>query len=170
MFPEDMFGQEKYESCEFCGVNMDVWDEHRPECPVNFVSEENFKYIREEQDVIHSQLLNNGNFSEMIGTQILLAIEMIIATQKNWQNKSLMSKFDELLNRYSDLTSFIKALNQAGVLDTAEDIIIFLEDPSMYDELFSVWVEHGQPDATTDTWIFFLDGVNSKGWKKNETP
>ncbi|MEL1224553.1 MAG: hypothetical protein VW522_09915 [Candidatus Neomarinimicrobiota bacterium] len=155
MFPEDMFGQDNYESCEFCGVNMDVWDEHRPECPVNF-------------DQIHSQLLRDGNFSEMLGTQILLAIEMIIATQKNWQNKSLMSKFDELLNRYSDLTKFIKALHQAGVLDTAEDVIKFLEDPSMYDDLFSVWVEHGQPDATTDTWIFFLDGVQSNGWKKDE--
>lgn len=170
MFSEEIFNEDSYESCEFCGVNMDVWDEHRPECPVNFVSEENFKYIREEQDEIHRNLLQDGNFSEMLGTQILLAIEMIIATQKNWQSKSLMSKFDELLNRYSDLTDFIEALTQAGVLVTAEDIIVFLKDPSLYDDLFSVWVEHGQPDATTDTWIFFVDGVQSNGWKKDETP
>lgn len=168
MFDESMFGQDDYEVCEFCGVNMDVWDEHRSECPVNFVSEENFKYIRQEQDKIYQELINGGDFSKMLGTQMLIAIDLLILAQKKWQNKSLMAKFDELLNRYSDLTKFTKALNQAGVLDTAEDVIRFLEDPAVYDELFSVWMEHGQPDATTDTWIFFQDSVQSNGWKKDD--
>lgn len=168
MFDESMFGQDDYEVCEFCGVNMDVWDEHRSECPVNFVSEENFKYIRQEQDKVYQELMNGGDFSKMLGTQMLIAIDLLILAQKKWQNKSLMAKFDELLNRYSDLTKFTKALNQAGVLDTAEDVIKFLEDPAVYDELFSVWMEHGQPDATTDTWIFFQDSVQSNGWKKDD--
>lgn len=167
MFDESMFNQEEYEVCEFCGVNMDVWDEHRSECPVNFVSQENFEYIRKEQDAIYKEVLEGGDFANMLGTQMLIAIDLLISSQKKWQNKSLMSKFDELLNRYSDLTGFTKALHQSGVLNTADDVIKFLEDPSMYDELFSVWMEHGQPDATTDTWIFFQDSVSSKRWNQD---
>ena len=46
----------------------------------------------------------------------------------------------------------------SGVLNTAEDIINFLELPEEYDELFAVWMEHGQPTSDEiDSWnIFFL--------------
>ena len=125
------------------------------------------EYIRKEQDAIYKEVLEGGDFANMLGTQMLIAIDLLISSQKKWQNKSLMSKFDELLNRYSDLTGFTKALHQSGVLNTADDVIKFLEDPSMYDELFSVWMEHGQPDATTDTWIFFQDSVSSKRWNQD---
>ena len=100
----------------------------------------------------------------------MLISDLIISSQKRWQNKSLMGKFDELLNKYSDLTSFIEALVNSGVLIEVVDVIAFLKDPSQYDELFSVWIEHGQPNtADEDAWLFFINMVNSNGWKKNDS-
>ena len=99
--------------------------------------------------------------------QLLLAVDTVLEAQRNWANKSLMSKFDEVLNRYTDLTNFVKALNLAGVLNTAADIIGFLEYPEEYDELFAVWIEHGQPSSEDlDAWNIFLSSVQLKGWKK----
>ena len=98
--------------------------------------------------------------------QLLMAVDTILEAQRNWAHKSLMSKFEEVLNRYTDLTNFVKALYNAGVLDTAEDIIKFLEMPEEYDELFAVWMEHGQPNIDdVDTWKIFLSSVELNGWR-----
>jgi len=168
MFQENFFNDE-VQACEFCGMNLDVWDDHTPECPVNFVPKENFDLIREQEREIYLELNREGDVARSIGMQLLLISDLVISSQKRWQNKSLMGKFDELLNKYSDLTSFIEALVGAGVLVELQDVIAFLKDPSQYDELFSVWIEHGQPDKSDeDAWLFFINMVNSNGWKKNE--
>lgn len=168
MFNENMFNDE-YQACEFCGMNLDVFEDHTPECPVNFIPKENFDLIREQETQIYEELIRGGDMSKSIGMQLLLITDLIISSQKRWQNKSLMGKFDELLNSYSDLTSFIEALVNAGVLLEVSDVVAFLKDPSQYDELFSVWIEHGQPDKSDeDAWMFFLSMINSNGWKKDE--
>ena len=87
--------------------------------------------------------------------QLLLAIDTILDAQRQWANKSLMQKFDEVINRYTELTNFVKALHNAGVLNSADDVISFLEMPEEYDELFSVWMEHGQPNEDFDSWNIF---------------
>lgn len=168
MFSDNLFDEE-LQACEFCGMNLDVFDEHTPECPVNFVTKDNFDLIREQEEQIYYELSRDGDVPRSIGMQLLLITDLIISSQKRWQNKSLMGKFDELLNKYSDLTSFIEALSGAGVLTELHDVIAFLKDPSQYDELFSVWIEHGQPDKSDeDAWLFFVNMVNSNGWKKND--
>ena len=48
-----------------------------------------------------------------------------------------------------------------------EDIINFLELPEEYDELFAVWMEHGQPTSEEiDSWNIFLSSVQLRGWQK----
>ena len=37
-------------------------------------------------------------------------IDTILDAQRQWANKSLMAKFDEVINRYTELTNFVKAL------------------------------------------------------------
>ena len=97
----------------------------------------------------------------------MLAVDTILEAQRNWAHKSLMSKFNEVLNRYTDLTNFVRALYNSGVLNTAEDIINFLELPEEYDELFAVWMEHGQPTSDEiDSWNIFLSSVQLRGWQK----
>ena len=168
MFDENYFNDE-LQACEFCGMNLDVFDDHKPECPVNFIPRENFELIRQQEADIYEELIRGGDVAKSIGMQLMLISDLIISSQKRWQNKSLMGKFDELLNKYSDLTSFIEALVNSGVLIEVVDVIAFLKDPSQYDELFSVWIEHGQPDTTDeDAWLFFINMVNSNGWKKND--
>ena len=169
MFDENYFNDE-LQACEFCGMNLDVFDDHKPECPVNFIPRENFELIRQQEADIYEELIRGGDVAKSIGMQLMLISDLIISSQKRWQNKSLMGKFDELLNKYSDLTSFIEALVNSGVLIEVVDVIAFLKDPSQYDELFSVWIEHGQPDTNDeDAWLFFINMVNSNGWKKNES-
>ena len=168
MFDENYFNDE-LQACEFCGMNLDVFDDHKPECPVNFIPRENFDLIRQQEADIYEELIRGGDVAKSIGMQLMLISDLIISAQKRWQNKSLMGKFDELLNKYSDLTSFIEALVNSGVLIEVVDVIAFLKDPSQYDELFSVWIEHGQPNTNDeDAWLFFINMVNSNGWKKNE--
>lgn len=168
MFDENYFNDE-LQACEFCGMNLDVFDDHKPECPVNFIPRENFELIRQQEADIYEELIRGGDVAKSIGMQLMLISDLIISSQKRWQNKSLMGKFDELLNKYSDLTSFIEALVNSGVLIEVVDVIAFLKDPSQYDELFSVWIEHGQPDTNDeDAWLFFINMVNSNGWKKND--
>ena len=169
MFDENYFNDE-LQACEFCGMNLDVWDDHKPECPFNFIPRENFELIRQQEADIYEELIRGGDVAKSIGMQLMLISDLIISSQKRWQNKSLMGKFDELLNKYSDLTSFIEALVNSGVLIEVVDVIAFLKDPSQYDELFSVWIEHGQPNtADEDAWLFFINMVNSNGWKKNDS-
>ena len=169
MFDENYFNDE-LQACEFCGMNLDVFDDHKPECPVNFIPRENFDLIRQQEADIYEELIRGGDVAKSIGMQLMLISDLIISAQKRWQNKSLMGKFDELLNKYSDLTSFIEALVNSGVLIEVVDVIAFLKDPSQYDELFSVWIEHGQPNTNDeDAWLFFINMVNSNGWKKNES-
>ncbi len=153
--------------CEFCGVNLDVDHEHTRECPVNFINPQNYQNIIASQYDIEEELSHSGDIPRELGMQLLLAVDTVLEAQRNWANKSLMSKFDEVLNRYTDLTNFVKALNLAGVLNTAADIIGFLEYPEEYDELFAVWIEHGQPSSEDlDAWNIFLSSVQLKGWKK----
>jgi len=169
MFGENFFDEE-ISSCEFCGMNLEVFDDHRPECPVNFIPRENFELIMDQEEEIYQDLIRNGDVAKNIGMQLLMISDLIISSQKRWQNKSLMAKFDELLNKYSDLTDFIEALVNAGVLLEVQDVVAFIKDPSQYDDLFSVWIEHGQPNnADEDAWLFFVSMVNSNGWKKNES-
>ena len=129
MFDENYFNDE-LQACEFCGMNLDVFDDHKPECPVNFIPRENFELIRQQEADIYEELIRGGDVAKSIGMQLMLISDLIISSQKRWQNKSLMGKFDELLNKYSDLTSFIEALVNSGVLIEVVDVIAFLKDPS----------------------------------------
>jgi hypothetical protein len=152
--------------CEFCGVNLDVAHEHTKECPINFINPANYQNIIASQYDIEEDLATTGDIPRELGMQLLMAVDTILEAQRNWAHKSLMSKFEEVLNRYTDLTNFVRALYNAGVLDTAEDIIKFLEMPEEYDELFAVWMEHGQPNIDdVDTWKIFLSSVELNGWK-----
>ena len=46
-------------------------------------------------------------------------------------------------------------------------IINFLEIPEEYDELFAIWMEHGQPTSDEiDAWNIFLSSVQLRGWQK----
>jgi len=153
--------------CEFCGVNLDVQHEHIKECPVNFINPANYENIMNSQYDIEEELTRNGDVPRELGMQLLLAIDTILDAQRQWANKSLMQKFDEVINRYTELTNFVKALNNAGVLNSADDVISFLEMPEEYDELFSVWMEHGQPNSEDfDSWNIFLSSIELRGWKK----
>lgn len=152
--------------CEFCGVNLDVQHDHSKECPVNYINPQNYQNILNSQYDIEDELAQDGDVPRQIGMQLLLAIDTILDAQRNWASKTLMAKFEEVLNRYTDLTSFIRALYNSGVLDSAEDVIDFLEGPEEYDDLFSVWIEHGQPqDESGEAWNIFLSSVELNGWK-----
>ena len=153
--------------CEFCGVNLDVQHEHVQECPVNFINPANYQNIVNAQYDIEEELSHSGDIPRELGMQLLLAVDTILEAQRNWAHKSLMSKFNEVLNRYTDLTNFVKALYNSGVLNSAEDIINFPELPEEYDELFAVWMEHGQPTSEEiDSWNIFLSSVQLRGWQK----
>ena len=40
------------------------------------------------------------------------------------------------------------------------------EGPEEYDDLFSVWIEHGQPqDESGEAWNIFLSSVELNGWR-----
>tara|TARA_B100001564_G_C20653871_1_gene678224 strand:+ start:1208 stop:1720 length:513 start_codon:yes stop_codon:yes gene_type:complete len=156
--------------CEFCGVNLDTSHEHSKECPINFINPANYQNIIASQYDIEEEFSRSDDLPRELGMQLLMAIDTILDAQRSWAHKSLMSKFSEVLNRYTDLTNFVKALYNSGVLDTAEDVIKFLEMPEEYDELFAVWMEHGQPNIDDiDTWKIFLSSVELNGWKnKNQ--
>ena len=102
----------------------------------------------------------------VVGQQIFLAIDAVLSQQKKWAQKSLMGKFEEVLNRYTELTSFVIALRDVDVLKDIEDVIAFLLNPSEYDDLFAIWIEFGQPQRDDETWQDFQSAVLSCGWKQ----
>jgi len=105
-----MFGdnyRQQGEYCEFCMMNMDEEDfNHIPECPLNFIQPENYYQILEHQFI--DEETNSEDAAYIVGKQIFLAIDAVLAQQKKWAQKSLMSKFDEVLNRYTELTQFVE--------------------------------------------------------------
>ena len=93
-------------------------------------------------------------------------MDQLLSQQKKWAQKSLMGKFEEVLNRYTELTSFVIALRDVDVLKDIEDVIAFLLNPSEYDDLFAIWIEFGQPQRDDETWQDFQSAVLSCGWKQ----
>tara|TARA_R100001510_G_C7654238_1_gene212849 strand:- start:1058 stop:1570 length:513 start_codon:yes stop_codon:yes gene_type:complete len=165
-----MFGFEDFYKeiplCEFCGVGLDVGERHLNECPVNYIEPDNMQSVLAAQYDLSQYIDEPDTLAFNLGLQLMMASDAIIQAQKQWAAKSLMDKFSEVLNRYTDLTKFIESLTQAGVFLTAEDVIEFLNDPAEFDELFAVWLEHGQPSQNNDlgSWQIFLGAIKSQGW------
>ena len=157
-------------SCEFCGVGLDMGDRHESDCPTNFISQENMPSVLAAQYDLSQFSEEPDAIVYNLGLQLMLASDAIITAQKEWASKSLMNKFSEVLNRYTDLTNFVESLTQAGVFLTAEDVIQFLNEPGEFDELFAVWLEHGQPSEKDDfgSWQIFLGAIKSQGWKTDK--
>ena len=169
MFEFDDFISSK--NCEFCGINWEVGEPHENDCPTNFIAPENLEAAliqQYEMEAMASAV--NPEIAMSLGAQLLLASEAIIEAQKTWAQKSLSMKFKEVLNRYTDVTGFAEALTQAGVFLTADDVVNFLQDPGEYDELFAVWLEHGQPHQKDDldAWQIFINAIHSQGWTTEE--
>ncbi len=160
--PEELFSPDQM--CEFCTTNLAV-SRHTPECPMNFIDPANYYTILEEQFV--DQETQKDDAAYVIGQQVFLAIDAVLSQQKKWAQKSLMGKFEEVLNRYTELTSFVIALRDTDVLKDIEDCIAFLLNPSEYDDLFAIWIEFGQPQKEDETWQDFVSAVSSCGWKTN---
>ena len=161
--PEELFSPDQM--CEFCTVNLSV-SKNQSECPMNFIDPSNYYAILEEQFVDETTPVEEASY--IVGQQIFLAIDAVLSQQKKWAQKSLMGKFEEVLNRYTELTSFVVALRDTDVLQDIEDVIGFLLNPSEYDDLFAIWIEFGQPqkdDDSEDTWQDFVSAVSSCGWK-----
>ena len=161
--PEELFNPEQM--CEFCTSNLNV-SKHQSECPMNFIDPQNYYTILEEQFVDEETSVENASY--IIGQQMFLAIDAVLSQQKKWAQKSLMGKFEEVLNRYTELTSFVIALRDTEVLQDIEDVIGFLLNPSEYDDLFAIWIEFGAPTKQDDveyTWQDFVSAVSSCGWK-----
>ena len=152
--------------CEFCGVAFDNGERCESDCPTNFISRENMPSVLAAQYDLAQFQDEPDSIVYNLGLQLMLASDAIISAQREWASKSLMNKFSEVLNRYTDLTKFIESLTQAGVFLTAEDVIQFLNDPSEFDDLFAVWLEHGQPKKDDlGSWKIFLDAIRLQGWK-----
>ena len=71
MFDENYFNDE-LQACEFCGMNLDVFDDHKPECPVNFIPRETITGSKTYKLVIKSEAQNkviatdnDATFSEL---------------------------------------------------------------------------------------------------------
>jgi len=164
MFNPDEFASDIH-ICEFCGVNLDVEHTHTNECPANFIDLNNYEGLLNDAYEIYDDF-GMGDAPRNLGLNLMLAADSVIQAQKKWAHQSLMSKFQEVLNRYSDLTNFVNALYKSGILKDAEDILKFLEDPTTYDELFAVWMEFGAPQPESEeAWNLFNNTLNSKGWK-----
>ena len=158
---EELFSPDQM--CEFCTANLSV-SKHTPECPMNFIDPANYYTILEEQFVDEDTPQEDAAYA--IGQQIFLGIDAVLSAQKKWAQKSLMGKFEEVLNRYTELTSFVIALRDVDVLKDIEDVIAFLLQPSDYDDLFAIWIEFGQPTKDDETWQDFYSAVLSCGWKQ----
>ena len=160
--------------CEFCGVNIDInspLNEHDSSCPLLFISPENVVGFVGEPYLEAESHLTNEDIERNLGAQLMLSSDAILNAQRAWANKSLMQKFDEVLNRYTELTSFVVALRDVGVLKTMDDVIDFLIDPSAYDDVFSMWIEFGSPQQALEIeWQMFTDTLNSKGWIQKTQP
>ena len=131
---------------------------------MNFIDPNNYYAILEEQFVDEQTPQEEAAY--VVGQQIFLAIDAVLSQQKKWAQKSLMGKFEEVLNRYTELTSFVIALRDVDVLKDIEDVIAFLLNPSEYDDLFAIWIEFGQPQRDDETWQDFQSAVLSCGWKQ----
>ena len=131
---------------------------------MNFIDPNNYYAILEEQFVDEQTPQEEAAY--VVGQQIFLAIDAVLSQQKKWAQKSLMGKFEEVLNRYTELTSFVIALRDVDVLKDIEDVIAFLLNPSEYDDLFAIWIEFGQPQRDDETWQDFHSAVLSCGWKQ----
>ncbi len=159
--PEELYSPDQM--CEFCTMNIAV-SKHTAECPMNFIDPNNYYAILEEQFVDEQTPQEEAAY--VVGQQIFLAIDAVLSQQKKWAQKSLMGKFEEVLNRYTELTSFVIALRDVDVLKDIEDVIAFLLNPSEYDDLFAIWIEFGQPQRDDETWQDFQSAVLSCGWKQ----
>jgi len=170
-----MFGFEEFykeiPSCEFCGVGLDMGERHDNDCPTNYISPENMPNVLAAQYDLAQFADEPDSLTMNLGLQLMLASDAIISAQREWASKSLMSKFSEVLNRYTDLTAFIDSLIQAGVFLTAVDVLEFLNDPGEFDELFAIWLEHGQPSQKDDfgSWQIFLGAIKSQGWNTEKS-
>jgi hypothetical protein len=161
-----MFGEEFKDSdsfCDFCAIDTEYYP-HIPQCPLNFIQPDNYYNILEQQFIDEETDIEEASYQ--VGKQVFLAIDAVLNSQKKWAQKSLMQKFDEVLNRYTDLTNFVVALRDCNVFTDIDILIEFLLEPSEYGDVFAIWIEFGQPQKEDDTWQDFVSALQSCGWKK----
>ena len=131
---------------------------------MNFIDPNNYYAILEEQFVDEQTPQEEAAY--VVGQQIFLAIDAVLSQQKKWAQKSLMGKFEEVLNRYTELTSFVIALRDVDVLKDIEDIIAFLLNQVSMMICLQFGLSSVNHKEMMKLWQDFQSAVLSCGWKQ----
>lgn len=145
MFPPDEndFSEEvPLEACNFCGA------------PGEMVCHPNCRIGKGEVPDVMSFVANNimramDDYFEYYGQKKAFEYEV--------------DKVQETIDNWTELGRFIEVMHDAGVLQTAEDVIRAMKFPKLYKQPYMIWVEFKKPNKTSKEFsVFQREVLNRK--------
>lgn len=153
MYPPD---NEQELECNVCGAPANM--EHHPNCPVA---------TGEEIFIMDADIINI-----MTNSITKSAMEYMKKLKENKDNQLATTRFETMQKDYLEIGNFAQALFDAEKLKTAEDVVHFIKNTSMYEPYYLLWIELNRPQKTgnrKETWDMFFTEVWNRVVKRKDS-
>jgi len=82
---------------------------------------------------------------------------------KRFNQKIFTDKLKDVLTQWGDFTNLATALKNANVLNTADDMLDFIQRPNGFTREYLLWSELGKPvNEDRETWSMFMEALRNK--------
>lgn len=154
MYPPDK-ENEQFVECNVCGAPEEM--QHHPNCPVA---------AGEEIFIMDADIVNI-----MTNAITKSAMEYMKKIKTDKDKLLATSRFEQMQEDYLEIGRFGQALFDTGKLSEAKDVLHFIQNTSMYEPFYLLWIELNRPQkvgARKETWDMFHNAVWNLKSKRKE--